>query len=630
MSIENIKEEIKKDPQNEGLYFELAIRLADANEFATSIEVLEKARVLGMPKERCIIEEARIYTKSGDIKKALDIYRGAEKSMPDNGELLAEYGRVLEREGRYLEASEKLALSIEKGFSNQDTLKDLGRAYIELKDYDTALEVLKKAVEGDADDTESFLLYSRAASESGKTEEAVELLKSFSGDDSDKTIDEELASLMIRAENYEEALKYIYSAAEKDNSSPNLYIKAALIERGLMNEDKAVSALEKGLSLTPNEDLFLKNKILNEIEITRKKVILQSKPRSLGVNLSSRCDLKCIMCMVRKHKWDMPKERIEEIVELFPYLEFIFWQGGELFLLEYFEELFEKAAIHPNLNQIVVTHGLLINERWAEKLTRSNTTLLFSIDSVNKERYEYIRRGGKFARLKESIDIINSYKDKRRNTPEGSKFETAINTVVMRSNCHELENIMKFAGENSFDHYHYLPVDSITTEENIFLSRDKESLDFLRESLEKAYRMAEKYNIRVYNWMPRIEGVTDLEERYGAKNDEPVRENNSILTENDPADTSSSPDRREFTNTLYCYWPWKHMFLGEAGFVRPHEICNQKEIGNLKDESVLSIWNSKRMQEYRKGIITGENTELCNYRCLDGAIPLEDLGFSMD
>ena len=72
------------------------------------------------------------------------------------------------------------------------------------------------------------------------------------------------------------------------------------------------------------------------------------------------------------------------------------------------------------------------------------------------------------------------------------------------------------------------------------------------------------------------------------------------------------------------------MFLGEIGSVRPHEICNRAEVGNLKTASAVDIWNGEGMKAYRKGLITGENTDLCNIRCIDGSIPLTDLGFTMD
>ena len=66
----------------------------------------------------------------------------------------------------------------------------------------------------------------------------------------------------------------------------------------------------------------------------------------------------------------MPEKTVDELVGLFPYLEVINWQGGEVFLVDYFEGLMNKASEYPNLKQQVVTNGSLLNERWAAKLAR--------------------------------------------------------------------------------------------------------------------------------------------------------------------------------------------------------------------------------------------------------------------
>ncbi|MBU2504497.1 MAG: hypothetical protein KKB89_01730 [Candidatus Omnitrophica bacterium] len=42
------------------------------------------------------------------------------------------------------------------------------------------------------------------------------------------------------------------------------------------------------------EDTFLKNRVLNEIEISQRKVVLESKPQGLNIMLSSKCNISCI------------------------------------------------------------------------------------------------------------------------------------------------------------------------------------------------------------------------------------------------------------------------------------------------------------------------------------------------
>jgi MoaA/NifB/PqqE/SkfB family radical SAM enzyme len=155
--------------------------------------------------------------------------------------------------------------------------------------------------------------------------------------------------------------------------------------------------------------IFFRNKMLNELEISQKNIILESKPMYLGVTLSSKCNLRCIMCRVAENTWDVSQNIITEIIRLFPFLKRISWQGGEVFLLDYFGELFEKAAFYPNLKQTIVTNGLLIDKKWAEKLARCNADIIFSIDGVTKKTYEHIRRGARFEDLIRSIETLNAY-----------------------------------------------------------------------------------------------------------------------------------------------------------------------------------------------------------------------------
>ena len=107
-------------------------------------------------------------------------------------------------------------------------------------------------------------------------------------------------------------------------------------------EKPSVEEFKKAYENISDSDQFLRNKILNEIEISQKKTMLQSKVSGFGVNLSNRCDLKCKMCQIWKKPWDLPQKTIQEIIDCFPYIEVVFWQGGEVFLLDYQGDLYSR------------------------------------------------------------------------------------------------------------------------------------------------------------------------------------------------------------------------------------------------------------------------------------------------
>jgi len=90
--------------------------------------------------------------------------------------------------------------------------------------------------------------------------------------------------------------------------------------------------------------------------------------------------------------------------------------------------------------------------------------LTFSIDAVTKHKYESIRKGAKFERLIESLEIINEMNKKCN-----SSIQLHINVVVMRSNYKELYLFPDFCQRYGIKHlrFDFLRPD-VTPEEDIF------------------------------------------------------------------------------------------------------------------------------------------------------------------
>jgi MoaA/NifB/PqqE/SkfB family radical SAM enzyme len=364
----------------------------------------------------------------------------------------------------------------------------------------------------------------------------------------------------------------------------------------------------------PGDDLYLSNLIHNEIEISQGETILYSKPRGLGITLTNKCNIRCIMCSVWQNTWDIPEKTIKEIIRLFPYLEKIFYQGGEVFLSPYFEEILDKAMLYPNLRQDINTNGLLIDKRWAEKLVKVNANIIFSIDGVTKETYEHIRRGAKFENLLKSIDILNKYRcaSADNNTSALKKCSTLINLVVMKSNYHELPNFVDFARQYRFDRLQVTPVD-IGNSENIFRFKDEKALNFIRDVIPEMLKKGDDYGVSVLNWLP-MSGEYAQDMQAGCIQSHVATENDSKHSRH-----SSRPNR------LSCYWPWQFLFIDWGGKIRPQCFC-RKEAGNVQDESIEEIWNNQIMQEYRRRLFINDCEHWCDNRCASGSIPKESLG----
>ncbi|MBN2407416.1 MAG: radical SAM protein [Elusimicrobia bacterium] len=346
---------------------------------------------------------------------------------------------------------------------------------------------------------------------------------------------------------------------------------------------------------------WFSNWMLNEIEISQRKTVLESKPGALGIALTTRCNIRCIMCGSWNQPWDLPEEAVREIYGYFPYLQRVFWQGGEVFLSGHFEGLFDRASEYPDLHQVIVTNGHLIDDRWARKLAAGNVSVTFSIDGATKGTYEYIRRGSKYDRLLKNIGLINKY----RSSAGNPKMSTEILMVVMRSNYREIGLMVDFAKEHGFKILQYTPIRQENGSEDIYSRRDEAAICHIREKMPGIMEKAGRYGIEVINTLPGAAPAGRAEGSPDAGKQEP-------------------PGPGPF----FCLWPWQHLFIDTGGRVKPFCFCCE-EVGDIASGSLDRIWNNDIMQEYRRRIIDRISAGFCDDRCVSGAIAKTALGLNI-
>lgn len=382
--------------------------------------------------------------------------------------------------------------------------------------------------------------------------------------------------------------------------------------------DLAAARFREALALCPAaEEPYWHNTALNEIEITEGAEVLRSRPRSLSLVLSNRCNIECIMCSVWNDPWEMPEKSLRDIAGLFPTLCRLMWQGGEVFMSPRFEPLFDMAAAHPNLQQHITTNGLLLGRRWARKIAWSNTHVIFSIDGVTKATYERIRKEGRFERLLEGLRLINEARDEFFASGAWRDFPLTMNATIMRSNVMEMEDFVDFAHEHRFKALQINPVD-ISGPEDIFRSRDAAALAHISEAVPRMRARAEKLGLILHVWLPSSRSPQFIRE--------PVPEIVSPPPENDPSSppplsgSSAVLENRARPNVMACHWPWQDLWIDKGGRVRPHCFCGN-DIGNVTEESVSSLWNNERMRTYRRRLYANAAAGWCANRCVEGAVP---------
>ncbi|MBU1124770.1 MAG: radical SAM protein, partial [Candidatus Omnitrophica bacterium] len=414
----------------------------------------------------------------------------------------------------------------------------------------------------------------------------------------------ELGKIYKLREQYLPALEAMKDAA-RITETIAVCFELGKLSRDLGMPQDAIAQFRKAFSQGQSQgDIFLKNKALNEIEITERKIVLESKVRAMVGMICNICNVQCIMCTIWKTPWEASRQTMDEIVSLFPYMEDMVWEGGEVFMMKGFEEVLEEASCHRHLKQVIFTNGLVINERIIQKLIRGRVDIVFSIDAGTKETYEYIRKGGKFERLRNNLALVKEAKEK-----SGGRIETHFNAVIMRANYREIPQLIDFAKEFNFNAVTITPIRGFK-DQNIFENNDQEALAYLEGVIPSVTQKAYEYGLIFNNWLPGMQ----------------------VSCENTPQDDSCgcvsvSPERKNqeeliglHNDRLICHAPWQRLVIDNEGQVRPFVFCLDKWIGNVNHNSLHQIWNSENMQEYRRRLISRDFERLCQPECINGQV----------
>lgn len=143
-------------------------------------------------------------------------------------------------------------------------------------------------------------------------------------------------------------------------------------------------------------------------------------PVSMEFELSNRCNLECVMCSeensskIAKIKLGEQEKLlpynhkfVEELRPFIPHLKSTKFMGGEPFLISIYYDIWDLITqINPNCEIVVQTNGSVLNNHIKQLLEKGNFSISISIDSVQKETYERIRKGATFEEVMNNIDYF--------------------------------------------------------------------------------------------------------------------------------------------------------------------------------------------------------------------------------
>lgn len=174
-------------------------------------------------------------------------------------------------------------------------------------------------------------------------------------------------------------------------------------------------------------------------------------PRVMEFELSSTCNLECVMCngkvssSIRKNRDKLPPIKspyddafAEQLNEFIPHLEEAKFYGGEPLLIPLYYRIWDMILdTNPRVKLFVITNGTTLNDRIKALLERGNFDLAVSLDSPRKEILESIRLNTAHETVMENIAYFNDYcKRKGKNL--------VISFTLMRINWREFPKIIRF------------------------------------------------------------------------------------------------------------------------------------------------------------------------------------------
>lgn len=227
------------------------------------------------------------------------------------------------------------------------------------------------------------------------------------------------------------------------------------------------------------------------------KNILLGRPFLVVFNITRRCNSICSMCSI----WQTPSKLKDELT--FQEMELIFKDlksfGVKHVFLQGGEPLLRKDIIHIielliglGLTPTLITNGLLLDNKIANKIAELKCNVSISLDSLDPKRYKKIRGVDKLPLLLDNISYCSKIKDK--------KGVWHITSTISKINYDEVLDLFYFAKNNDFRFnaypYNYSHCHSSARDEEMSFEEDKiliiDSFEKLREEAIRNYLIFDK------------------------------------------------------------------------------------------------------------------------------------------
>lgn len=305
-------------------------------------------------------------------------------------------------------------------------------------------------------------------------------------------------------------------------------------------------------------------------------------PMRMTIETTYKCNLRCQMCfqqIERKNsagKKEMTTVEIKKIIDQVPSITMISLTGGEIFTRPDAIDLITYASRHHRCN--IVTNAALITPKIARNLASSHLLLMgVSFDGVNLLHDKIRGVPHTFSRALEGIKLIQAEKKKQK-----TKYPFIdIKTVILPENVDHLTQIFQKVVKE--------------TDANFF------TISTLKGSnIQLAPPIKEDITVSEYSHYDRLSTNYDINRLEKQINYITQNHQNTIIRfyPGNLAHRLGDFYHNKITPNDYspCYFPWTSFNISPYGDVFP---CIALNVGNARKKSLLSIWNGKKMRNFR-------------------------------
>lgn len=358
------------------------------------------------------------------------------------------------------------------------------------------------------------------------------------------------------------------------------------------------------------------NRVLTEwkLKINEKKYFKTLKQHpwiTIRMDITNKCNLRCIMCHCReKEIYSKPAQNItagelkQQLMDIAPCVRHLMLSCGyEPLMSKHFSEIVKM--IHedfPHMEIGVCTNGMLLSSKIRKDIIENQvTTILFSLDGVQKSTVERIRVGANFERIVGNIMALRDLKRIFNRT-----FPLMyMDFVLMNSNIHEAPAFVGFCKELGMEliDFRHMVGNTYFSEHEEMLSNHKEKFNFYRNLI---LQESVKYNIPIRipdayvvqgEYEPETLPDIDILQRNEIKPDEQTIEVSNVK---EVYYTHGEDSDFKFLNSVSCNRPFNEIMIREQNKIRPCSYYSE-EVGVLDEKNTLgTIFRNEKFTKARR------------------------------